>query len=73
MAVAKAVAFEKLGKPTAGPGRYKIGPQSLRIIGQGSANNLFDFALMEINARPEHAAKIRLSGVGAKFKVSPVC
>jgi hypothetical protein len=71
MAAAKPIPFKKFGKPAAGPVRDKICPQSLGIIGQGTANNLFDLALMEINARPEHAAKIRRGAAGSKFKVSP--
>jgi hypothetical protein len=72
MTSAQPVIFEKFGKPAAGLIRDKIRPQSLRILRQGTAHNLFDLAFMEIDARPEHAVKIRRASAGSKIKKSDI-
>ena len=64
VAAAQAVAPVQFGEPAAGPLGDKVGLQIRRAASQAAADNLFDLAFMQINARTEHGVSLgRVCGI----------
>src|SRR2546425_13323845 len=69
VAPAKAVALVKLGVPGAGAFGDIVGAHLRRIIIHGAADDLFYFALMQIDARTKHKGSIEASVQSSRSKV----
>src|ERR1700722_12793812 len=54
VAAAQAIASIKFGEPAAGTFGDKVGAQIRRLAGEAAADNLFDLAFMQVDARTEH-------------------